>query len=331
MGLWNIASNQVYAQADDPGAVGAGSFWTDTDANLTYRRNDANTDWDVVGTSSAVSSTEYGYLDGVTSAIQTQLDAKTTPQTLTTVAALTKSAYGDLIVVGTEIYRLKNGFIALTGSDTTNIIDKFESYANTTEGDAVYATGNTALMRVNPTTNVIDFDVQTVQTELYRNLAAAVSNTAWVMRFKFVLTTETATSGTTLSLFVVLSSSNASFSTSQDGIGLRFASNATGGTIDLVDADAGSLNAASATFTHALAVETLYVEIIRVDATNYTVNLYSDSAYSTLVETKSSTCASTTDTLDTFKVCSDGFTDGRLTGTITNLEIYSGITSGYPT
>ena len=76
MGLWNIASNQIYAQASDPGAVGAGSFWTDTDANITYRRLDDNSDWAVVGTSSVVSLTEYGYLDGVTSAIQTQLNAK---------------------------------------------------------------------------------------------------------------------------------------------------------------------------------------------------------------------------------------------------------------
>ena len=64
------------AQADDPGAVGAGVLWTDTNADLTYRRNDTNTDWILLGGAAAVSSTEYGYLDGVTSAIQTQLAAK---------------------------------------------------------------------------------------------------------------------------------------------------------------------------------------------------------------------------------------------------------------
>ena len=76
MGSWNISSNQVYAQADDPGAVGAGSFWTDTNANLTYRRLDDNSGWVLVATHASVSNAEYSYLDGVTSALQTQINAK---------------------------------------------------------------------------------------------------------------------------------------------------------------------------------------------------------------------------------------------------------------
>ena len=45
MGSWNVTSERIFAQASDPGAVGAGSIWTDTDANISYRRNDANTGW----------------------------------------------------------------------------------------------------------------------------------------------------------------------------------------------------------------------------------------------------------------------------------------------
>ena len=45
MGAWNVSSERIFAQASDPGAVGAGSIWTDTDANISYRRNDANTGW----------------------------------------------------------------------------------------------------------------------------------------------------------------------------------------------------------------------------------------------------------------------------------------------
>ena len=76
MGLWTITSQNVIAQDSDPGAVGAGVLWTDTNANLTYRRNDANDGWNVIGSDTAVTATEYAYLDGVTSAIQTQLAAK---------------------------------------------------------------------------------------------------------------------------------------------------------------------------------------------------------------------------------------------------------------
>ena len=45
MGSWNVTSERIFAQASDPGAVGAGSIWTDTDANISYRRNDTNTGW----------------------------------------------------------------------------------------------------------------------------------------------------------------------------------------------------------------------------------------------------------------------------------------------
>lgn len=93
MGSWNIASNQVYAQAEDPGAVGAGSFWTDTNANLTYRRNDANTGWNLVGSNTAVDATEYGYIDGVTSAIQTQIDTKAPTASPTFTGTVTGPTY----------------------------------------------------------------------------------------------------------------------------------------------------------------------------------------------------------------------------------------------
>ena len=45
MGSWNVTSERVFAQDTDPGAVGAGAIWSDTNANITYRRNDTNTDW----------------------------------------------------------------------------------------------------------------------------------------------------------------------------------------------------------------------------------------------------------------------------------------------
>ena len=39
------SSGNVLAQASDPGAIGAGSYWADTDTENTFRRNDANTNW----------------------------------------------------------------------------------------------------------------------------------------------------------------------------------------------------------------------------------------------------------------------------------------------
>lgn len=96
MGSWNISSNTVYAQPTDPGAVGGGSFWTDTDANLTYRRLDDNSDWVLVATHTGVSNAEYSYLDGVTSALQTQINTKapSSGATLTSPTLTTPSITG---------------------------------------------------------------------------------------------------------------------------------------------------------------------------------------------------------------------------------------------
>jgi hypothetical protein len=61
-------------------------------------------DWTKLGISSTVSSTEIGYVDGVTSAIQTQLDAKSplaSPTFTGTVNAAALTLSGDLTVNGT--------------------------------------------------------------------------------------------------------------------------------------------------------------------------------------------------------------------------------------
>jgi len=44
MGSFSSTAN-VVAQASDPGAIGPGAIWSETDSENIFRRNDANTDW----------------------------------------------------------------------------------------------------------------------------------------------------------------------------------------------------------------------------------------------------------------------------------------------
>ena len=129
MGLWTITSQNVIAQIADPGAVGAGVLWTDTNADLTYRRNDANDDWILIQAGvSTVSTTEMGYLDGVTSAIQTQLDAKlssitTQEDTITSNFTTTSTTMVDITGLAITVPTRTNGIgiailDALLRSDT---------------------------------------------------------------------------------------------------------------------------------------------------------------------------------------------------------------------
>lgn len=56
MGLFSATGNLI-AQASDPGATaGPGAIWSDTDANITYRRNDANSAWVQIHPSDSIAS-----------------------------------------------------------------------------------------------------------------------------------------------------------------------------------------------------------------------------------------------------------------------------------
>lgn len=48
MGLFSNTAT-IVAQASDPGPLGAGAFWSDTNQEVTYRRTDDNTQWVPVG------------------------------------------------------------------------------------------------------------------------------------------------------------------------------------------------------------------------------------------------------------------------------------------
>ena len=105
-------SGNHYSQAAAPANPLAGDVWTDTDADLTYRRNDANSDWALIATHPDVSNAEYSYLDGVTSAIQTQINTK---------AATASPTFTGTVTIPT---------LDITGGQTHKLLTKcFEEFA----------------------------------------------------------------------------------------------------------------------------------------------------------------------------------------------------------
>ncbi len=48
MGIFASTGN-IVAQSSDPGSLGAGSIWSDTDSQVTYRRTDDNAQWVPIG------------------------------------------------------------------------------------------------------------------------------------------------------------------------------------------------------------------------------------------------------------------------------------------
>jgi hypothetical protein len=71
---------------------------------------------------------------------------------------------------------------------------------------------------------------------------------------------------------------------------------------------------------------TYYLEIIRDSATSHTINLYSDSDYSVLIETKTNTISSSINGLEYITIGGwDNNASGNITARFSNIEIYNGV------
>ena len=205
--------------------------------------------------------------------------------------------------------------------------DDFSTYANTTAGDAVWATNDTARMRVNPSTDVFDFTTTrngTASTS-YKTLTS-VSDTAWLLRFRFNMTSSTSDAR----LFVGLSSTTGNYGSTEDWLGIIIPNRQhTTWSIRGYDGAAVTIGTYdSFSLTPSLATD-YFVELIRVSATSFKLNLYSDSGYSTLINSVTHTIPSTLVGLSYLKIMnmnndSAGYS---MTGIIDDVSFYNGVSS----
>ena len=160
-----------------------------------------------------------------------------------------------------------------------------------------------------------------------------VSDTLWLLRCKITTANLTDnTDGTPHRMYMGISDSLANPNQTQDFIGLLL-------DIQLTTSnDYASHNVDGTTlvsnngidFTHALAEETVFDETKRTSATTYTIELFSDSNYSSSIEQKNDTCASTTDSLRYLSIqcnSNDSSPNGVLDGTMDDLFFNNGVTT----
>ena len=169
---------------------------------------------------------------------------------------------------------------------TITFSDTFTTSANWTQ------TGST--ITVNTGSTRIDYDGQingVNGSRLYHDMGIGViSDTKWVLRFPWNVTTATTNSGNNqpYGFFGISDEITTGVSEPNDCIGIRWGS-------EPLLYQINSRNNGSATntsFSRAPQVEQIYIEMIRTSTTNVTINFYSDSGYSTLLETKSQTISS---------------------------------------
>jgi len=121
-------------------------------------------------------------------------------------------------------------------------------------------------------------------------LGTTLSNTSWVARFKLTINTITnPSSETNLASIGFFATNGASGSGNEDSIIMAFWNNSSGSKQIRLGYTNNSFPASltdKVTFTKQMAVETLYIELVRISDTSCKASLYSDSGYSSLIESQ---------------------------------------------
>ena len=222
---------------------------------------------------------------------------------------------------------------------TITFEDDFTSYATQGDADTAYPTNDTADFRVNIANDNLAFDskvTSTTNTGIYHDLGTALSDSAWVMDFKMVLSTLTLYSGGSIGAATYFtmndSASGGAIGASVDAIGFYMSSSSSGSKFVMTYGDSSALNTSVGILTTANSTGTRYFRIIRLSTTSMRLEIYSDSARTSLIEGKTSTSIPSTVTgLRYFRIQDNqsgaGTGTGQQVGTIDDIKIYDGSTS----
>ena len=201
--------------------------------------------------------------------------------------------------------------------------------------------------QVTESSDVVTMNIQTRSTNqaVTNDLGANLSDSAWVMRCKLILSTITGGSGSTVYLELGVGSASASTAfanggITQDFIGLqqRKASDADGWGLVGYNSTGGLDNPESPLMDANPTTRTYYVEIKRLSTTSMSIGLYDSADYNTLIsglplETKTDVPSGVTG-LRYIRVGNAGMiseTSGNvIAGTVQDIEIYNGVTSVTP-
>ena len=193
-------------------------------------------------------------------------------------------------------------------------------------------TADTADITYDATNYEIDWSADgTASSQVKSYDLTSVSDTKWVLRTKVNIKNFSANTNADWNQFSIgLGSASTNMNTAKDYGGF-IVSNLTGG-------DAGyqalmttsDQNRFGTIFSRSMSAETLYVEMIRESDTVFRVNLYSDSDYSSLLETQTDTVSAGTVTdlryllISTNRQSSEGGTNN---GSVDDIKFYNGVTS----
>lgn len=226
---------------------------------------------------------------------------------------------------------------SVTSGDTAaTFYDDFSTYADVTAGDAAWPTSDNTRLRVNPTTDVLDFTFGSNGLDLncYYDIGTAnISETTWNLRFKLTLSTydTSGTAANACNIVIELSSAHALGNPSvEDALGIvvecRDDNNRFWGWIN----NGGTTASTDTGVT--ITAGTYYIELVRLDANNFRVRVFSDSDFTTQLSTNTITISNAYAGLRylTAHILTQTVSACSIIGTIDNINFNNGSTSSGP-
>jgi len=208
-----------------------------------------------------------------------------------------------------------------------NMEPTFEDDFTTNKG---WVSNDTAKMNVNTSTSVFDFTSirNGSAATAYKTLSKTASNDKWLLRFRYNMSSS---NNNDARLFIGLSSTTGNYGSTEDWLGTIIASSSGHNlwAIRGYDGVAVTIGTYSSFALTPVTGTNYYVELIRVSSTSFKLNLYSDPAYSTLINSVTHTMLATVDGLSHLKIMNmDNDSAGySMTGIIDDLSYYNGVSS----
>jgi len=189
-------------------------------------------------------------------------------------------------------------------------------------------TDNGTNVQVNTTTDVIDWNLVTDFNGTYIDLGV-ISDSAWVLRFKIDINSQSGTDNKLL-LFGLWDNNVFDNTTSQDF--LRFILQKFGAPGNFIYISNGngtvSKTATNDQFVYHPGLEVLYVELRRISATSFQINLFSDPDFTALIESITQVISSGITGLRYLKAqVWDAGGLATMSGTIDNIQFWDGIST----
>jgi len=193
-----------------------------------------------------------------------------------------------------------------------------------------WVSNDTAKMNVNTSTSVFDFTSirNGSAATAYKTLSKTASNDKWLLRFRYNMSSS---NNNDARLFIGLSSTTGNYGSTEDWLGIIIPSSSGHNLWAITDYNNAAVTIGSySSFALTPATGTnYYVELIRVSSTSFKLNLYSDPAYSTLINSVTHTMLATVEGLSHLKIMnmnndSAGYS---MTGIIDDVSYYNGVSS----